>query len=366
MRTWLKETVKVWCNVVSRMLGIHSYLLGNQDTPTNGDAQPEQQEPQNPQPNQGLGAAHQALLLRDVPTRFQPYERPSYFQLRLILLFLVLFVSIILGSFFVITVPISIGRHGMHIWKMISHSTVSTSFEESVPKTHELYTSSLGIYLCWILSRGVSICIQLLPQGRSAVISKLKHWISITMSYTMATIVFVIMIGIIPLLFGLIFELVLVVPLRVSLDQTPVFFLMQDWALGVLYLKIAAALILVGPDWAIKRSIERIYNAGIRNLDLKLMVTELAIPIVSSFGLILAVPYVFAHSIVPIFITNQKTQNFIARRIYPTILIVAITVTLILLQIRQFEKLYVTIKNDKYLVGQKLVNYDQQKKRVNR
>lgn len=186
------------------------------------------------------------------------------------------------------------------------------------------------------------------------------------LSYTAAAAVFIVMIGIIPLLFGLIFELVLVVPLRVSLDQTPVFFLMQDWALGVLYLKIAGALILVGPDWSIKRSIERLYNAGIRNLDLKLVVTELVIPIVSTFGLMLAVPYVFAHSIVPIFIVNQKTQNLIARRIYPTILIVAITVTLVLLQIRQFEKLYVTIKNDKYLVGQKLVNYDQQKKRVNR
>lgn len=364
MRTWLKETIKIWCNVVSHLLGIHSYLLGDQDNVNNTEAQPD--PPQEPAANQGLGAAHQALLQRDVPTKFQPYERPTYFQLRLVSLFLVLFVSIVLGSLIVITVPVSIGRQGMYIWKMLSQSTVTTSFEESIPKTHELYTSSLGIYLCWILSRGISICIQLLPQGRSAVVGKIKSWISITMSYTMAAAVFVVIIGIIPLLFGLIFELVLVVPLRVSLDQTPVFFLMQDWALGVLYLKIAGALILIGPDWSIKRSIERLYNAGIRNLDLKLVVTELAIPIVSTFGLILAVPYVFAHSIVPIFITNQKTQNMIARRIYPTILVVVITVTLVLLQIRQFEKLYVTIKNDKYLVGQKLVNYDQQKKRVNR
>lgn len=346
------------------MLGIHGYLLGDQDTANNADAPAD--PPQEAAANQGLGAAHQALLQRDVPTKFQPYDRPTYFQMRLVLLFLVLIVSIVLGSLIVITVPVSIGRQGMYIWKMLSHSAVSSSFEESIPKTHELYTCTTGIYLCWILSRGISICIQLLPQGRTAIMGKIKNWIYIMLSYTAAAAVFIVMIGIIPLLFGLIFELVLVVPLRVSLDQTPVFFLMQDWALGVLYLKIAGALILVGPDWSIKRSIERLYNAGIRNLDLKLVVTELVIPIVSTFGLMLAVPYVFAHSIVPIFIVNQKTQNLIARRIYPTILIVAITVTLVLLQIRQFEKLYVTIKNDKYLVGQKLVNYDQQKKRVNR
>lgn len=371
MRTWLKETVHLWCSVASRILGIQSYMFGNVNRESGNDGQADPREPANPGANQGanqgLGAAHQAQLQRDVPTKFQPYDRPSYFEFRLMLLFLMMFASVIIGSLVVMTVPVSIGRHCMNLWKMISSSTVVANTDDSIsiPKTHELYTSSLGIYLCWLLSRGVSICIQLLPQGRSAIMTKIKHWLSIAVSYTAAALVLVVMIGVIPLLFGLIFDLVLVIPLRVSLEQTPIYFLMQDWALGVLYLKIASALILVGPDWALKRSIERIYNAGIRNIDLKVIVTELAAPIVITLGLILAIPYVFVHSIVPIFIHNQVSQNFIERRIYPTILIVVITVTLVILQMRQFEKLYVTIKNDKYLVGQKLVNYDQQKKARN-
>ena len=61
-----------------------------------------------------------------------------------------------------------------------------------------------------------------------------------------------------PLLLGLLFELVVVVPLRVPLDQTPVFFPWQDWALGVLHTKIICAITMMGPQWWLKRVIEQV------------------------------------------------------------------------------------------------------------
>lgn len=95
--------------------------------------------------------------------------------------------------------------------------------------------------------------------------------------------------GVIPLLLGLLFELVIVAPLRVPLDQTPLFYpwqvgitmsfiiyfflkhdlnsscmLMpfchfQDWALGVLHAKIIAAITLMGPQWWLKTVIEQVW-----------------------------------------------------------------------------------------------------------
>lgn len=62
---------------------------------------------------------------------------------------------------------------------------------------------------------------------------------------------------------------VLVIPLRVPLEQSPVLFVWQDWALGVLYTKIVCALTMMGPDWAMRRAIERAYRDGIREMDLK-------------------------------------------------------------------------------------------------
>lgn len=356
--------------MVSWCLGIKSYLLGTEPHHTNDDVPPRPA----PEHGQGLGAAHQALLQRDaVPLGFQPYERPKLFGIRLIGLIILMCISLVIGSLVTLTIPVWIGRHGMSVWNVgnhIHHITHMPPVPNTVEETstahtrpHELYTAALGIYLCWVLSRGVSIAVNLFPQGRAAVIEKLKHWISIGTSYAMAAIIFVLMLGVVPLLFGLLLELVVVVPLRVPLSQTPILFLWQDWALGVLYTKIACALTLMGPEWALKRAIDRAYRDGIRDIDLKFIIRELATPVITCFGLALAIPYVIAHSIMPIFFANNITRILIIRRIYPFFLVVAVIIGIVIFQIRQFKKLYVAIKNDKYLVGQRLVNYDHRKKK---
>lgn len=177
-----------------------------------------------------------------------------------------------------------------------------------------------------------------------------------------ASIAFVLLVGVIPLLFGLLLELVVVVPLRVPLEQNPILFIWQDWALGVLYTKIATAVTMMGPEWRLRLAIERAYNDGVREMDLKFIVTELAAPVICVFGLALAIPYAVAYGIIPLFVTNLQTQIFIARRLYPFLLLIISVCVLITIHIRQFKKLYEHIKNDKYLVGRRLVNYEHRKK----
>lgn len=203
------------------ILGIKSYLLGTETRP-NGDEAPHRAQDH----GQGLGAAHQALLQRDVPVGFQPYDRPTMFVFRLVGLIVLMCVSLVLGSLITLTIPVWIGRHGMSIWSVgshinhhITHTTESSSptteeSSQSPTRPHELYTAALGIYLCWVLSRAVAVAVNLFPQGREAVIEKLRHWINIGASYAMATIIFVLMLGVVPLLFGLLLELVVIVPLR--------------------------------------------------------------------------------------------------------------------------------------------------------
>uniref|UniRef100_A0A182WJS7 E3 ubiquitin-protein ligase MARCHF6 n=1 Tax=Anopheles minimus TaxID=112268 RepID=A0A182WJS7_9DIPT len=365
-RIWLKGLVRIWCNVVARMLGIKSYLLGADPRPNEDDAAPPRQQPD---VGAGLAAAHQAIMQRDVPVGFQPYERPQFFGVRLIGLLVLMCISLAIGSLAILTIPVWIGRYGMALGSIgSSHiapppSAVSSTGTETPARPHELYTAAIGMYLCWLISRGIALAVNLLPQGRAAVIARIKHWMSIATSYAMAMIVFVHMLGVIPLMFGLLLELVVVIPLRVPPDQTPVLFLWQDWALGVLYTKIACALTLMGPDWALKRAIEQAYRDGLRDMNLKFIVRELGIPVITCFGLALAIPYVIAHSILPLFFTNPLTRTFFARQIYPFFLLIAFVIGILVLQVRQFKKLYVAIKNDKYLVGQRLVNYDHQRKK---
>ncbi|KAJ8679013.1 hypothetical protein QAD02_014800 [Eretmocerus hayati] len=365
-RTWLKALIRGWCRVVAWMLDLQSYLLRDQaDEP--GPAVVE--EPQHPD----LGAAHQALLQREGPFTFQPYVRPKWFAARLLGLLVCVCISLVLGSLVAMTLPVWIGRRVMALW-MVGAPAPSPAVMPPTPPTnqdggveasvlsgrvHEVYTIACGTYVCWAAARGLALAVSWLPRGRRAILDRFKHWAIIGAK---AFVSCNLLVGVIPLLFGLLLELVVVVPLRVPLEQSPILFVWQDWALGVLYTKIATAVTMMGPEWRLKLAIERAYNDGIREMDLRFIVTELAAPVICCFGLALAVPYAVAYGIVPLVVTNIQTQVIIARRLYPFLLLVGLVCVVISIQIRQFKKLYEHIKNDKYLVGQRLVNYEHRNK----
>ncbi|XP_072379306.1 E3 ubiquitin-protein ligase MARCHF6 [Diabrotica undecimpunctata] len=346
---------------------MHSYLLGDNDKKENqeGDQNDANQQPNQPEVGAGLGAVHQALLMMEPPTGFQPYIRPSFFITRLVGLLISISVSLVLSSLIALTVPVWLGRSVMSLWLVGAPPPapqISTTDAQTEVKVHELYTAACGLYMCWLTARALSLVLGWLPQGRAAMVERLKQWCILGLKTILAS---TILLGVIPLLFGLLLELVVIIPLRVPIYQTPILFIWQDWALGVLYTKIACAITMMGPDWFLRAAIERVYRDGIREMNLTFVFKELAAPVIVSFGLALAVPYAIAYSLVPIFITNLQLKNFIARRLYPFLLLVSIIAVVINLQVRQFRKLYEHIKNDKYLVGQRLVNYDHKKKTQN-
>ncbi|XP_035725094.1 E3 ubiquitin-protein ligase MARCHF6-like isoform X2 [Vespa mandarinia] len=364
-RTWLKALIRGWCRVVAWMLDLQSYLLSDQ---VEEPGQAAHEEPQHPD----LGAAHQALMQRENPTGFQPYTRPLWFPARLIGLLFFVCISLVIAGLIAMTLPAWLGRRVMALWMVgapapsppvLPPALIGSDRNESMTalfgRVHELYTVACGTYICWVAVRGLALAFSWLPRGRRAILDRVKHWVILGMKALVAS---VLLVGVIPLLFGLLLELVVVVPLRVPLEQNPVPFIWQDWALGVLYTKIATALTMMGPDWRIRLAIERAYNEGIREMDLKFIITELAAPVICCFGLALAVPYAVAYGIVPLLVTNLQTQILIARRLYPFLLLVSLVCIVICFQIRQFKKLYEHIKNDKYLVGQRLVNYEHRNK----
>ena len=119
----------------------------------------------------------------------------------------------------------------------------------------------------------------------------------------------ILLVGLIPLMFGLLLEVVALMPVRVPLNQTPIFFLWQDWALGAMYTKITIALTFMGPEWWLKRAIEQLYQDGLRGLNLGYLIPQLVVPAVTCLGLALAIPYVAAHGVVPILISGELLLN---------------------------------------------------------
>ncbi|XP_041736142.1 E3 ubiquitin-protein ligase MARCHF6 isoform X2 [Coregonus clupeaformis] len=354
-RQWLKGLVRAWTVTAGYLLDLHSYLLGEQEDdeanqPVNNNNNPapgHHNNNANPAPavGEGLHAAHQAILQQGGPIGFQPYHRPLRFPFRIVLLIGFMCVTLLVSSLVCLTLPVFAGRWLMSFWTGSS-------------KIHELYTAACGLYVCWLSIRGATVLLAWMPQGRTIIMIKVQEW---SLMILKTLVVALLVAGVIPLLLGLLFELVIVAPLRVPLDQTPLLYPWQDWALGVLHAKIIAAITLMGPQWWLKTVIEQVYANGIRNIDLHFIICKLAAPVISVLLLSLCVPYVIAAGVVPAVGVSGVTpemQILIQRRIYPFLLMVVSIIGILSFQIRQFKRLYEHIKNDKYLVGQRLVNYE--------
>ncbi|KAG5286205.1 hypothetical protein AALO_G00012190 [Alosa alosa] len=344
-RQWLKGLVRAWTVTAGYLLDLHSYLLGDQEENDNNANNNQQARNNNnaiPVVGEGLHAAHQAILQQGGPVGFQPYHRPMKFPFRIVLLIVFMCVTLLLASLVCLTLPVCAGR-----WLM--------SFWTGSAKIHELYTAACGLYVCWLSIRAITVLLAWMPQGRHVILLKAQEW---TLMILKTLIVAVLLAGVIPLLLGLLFELVIVAPLRVPLDQTPLFYPWQDWALGVLHAKIIAAITLMGPQWWLKTVIEQVYANGIRNIDLHFIIRKLAAPVIAVLLVSLCVPYIIATGIVPLIGVKREMENLVQRRIYPFLLMVVMIMGILSFQIRQFKRLYEHIKNDKYLVGQRLVNYE--------
>lgn len=79
-------------------------------------------------------------------------------------------------------------------------------------------------------------------------------------------------------------------------------------------------------------------------------------------GLALAIPCIMARSIAPMITNDETTLVLIERRIYPVVLFSFSFLGLLVFQVRQFKRLYERIRNDKYLVGQRLINFERNTK----
>ncbi|XP_068697497.1 E3 ubiquitin-protein ligase MARCHF6-like isoform X2 [Montipora foliosa] len=355
-RQWLKNVMRGWAVAVAFILNLRSYLLG--DVPLDGAEnvyyfhnRNNQQNRNNPP--QGNAAAQNAVQVQPgaghVPAAdgaaavgFQPYIRPPMFAFKILMLVLLMCVSLSFASFVTLTGPVFIGRSVMLLWM-------------GGASVHELYTAACGLYFIWLVCRVGSVLLSWVPLGWKGVAGKVLEWVVLGLKCVLVALA---LIGLVPLLLGLLFELVVVAPLRVPLDQTPLYFPWQDWALGVLHMKIICAVTMMGPNWWLKGALEQVYQDGVRNINVMFIFRHVTLPVVTCLLLAVTVPYVIAAGIVPMIVRSPETSLFCLRRIYPFLLAMFVLIVGFIFQGRQFRLLYERIKNDKYLVGQKLVNYE--------
>lgn len=358
IRVWSKNLIKIWASTVAWLLDIKSYLLGDQQTNTennnqnNGNNQAnnnnnnnnnlvQAQIAQNPF-HFNVGVAHQALLQNTAPYSNEPYTKPAYFKVRIFALIGLMCLSLLAFSISLLVIPVSIGRY--FLYRLAGNS-----------KINDLYTIVTGLYSIWLSIRLSTIAYNWIQMGLYQLFLKFKERIWIfSKAFAALSMIF----GFLPILFGLLFQQIVINPISCSLNQTPVHSLWQIWALGVLHTKISTALILTGPQWWLREVVDRICQDGVRNINLKFMLVKLVYPITTWLGSALAIPYIISRGIFPLFTNNADFLNKVDKRIYPTTLFLTSFFIFLMFQMRQFKRIYERIRNDKYLVGQRLINFE--------
>jgi len=186
----------------------------------------------------------------------------------------------------------------------------------------------------------------------------LRKWILIGAKMSLLC---VFVLGITPLLAGLAFELVVVTPLRVPINETPLFFVYQDWAMGIVALKVWSRFVVAGVfgDNFWKRNLERVNRQNLEDLDILFVLKEILFPLIKQLGEIIAVPYALSTWIVPIFVASPLLRMACFRYgflVYSVSLVVRFLGSFVQNWNLSLRK---QVFEDKYVVGKSLRNVEQ-------
>ncbi|CAF3522577.1 unnamed protein product [Rotaria socialis] len=356
-RTMLKYLLQLWVELASWILGLRSFLLGDTPSLTITNApQVDQNDnvlpmpivaiPDQPQNDPVEQAPPVQILPAPAPAPAQlalsqPFIEPSFFRLRLAGLCLFTCLSLAFLSVLGLTIPATIGRFLL-------------GFITGSARLHELYTILTGLYILWLITRIIFFIRSLLPFDVNNILTRLKSYSILCMRVLLCTFC---VIGYVPFMIGLASELVLIIPLSTSIEQTAVLTPLRVWIIGLLNTKITIALIMSGPQWRLKTVLERLYQDGLRRIDFAFLINEFLLPFTLNIGMFMAFPYLAVSHVAPT-LFNPHVVHRLERYIYSAIISLMLLLAFVIFQIKQLRLLFEHVRDEKYLVGRRLNNFE--------
>ncbi|KAI3441401.1 RING-CH-type domain-containing protein [Psidium guajava] len=369
LRSTIRSLLHYWFTAVGWALGLTDFLLprpddnGTQET-VNGE--PARQDRLQVVP---LGGHDRAMAVAndsngssnvfqnsDVVEEYDSDEQSDSdrysFVLRIVLLLMVAWMTLLIFNSALIIVPVSLGRKLFNAIPLlpITHGI----------KCNDLYAFIIGSYVIWTGIAGVRYTLEHIRSRRAAILMG-QIWrcscIVIKSSALLSLWIFVI-----PVLIGLLFELLVIVPMRVPTDESPVFLLYQDWALGLIFLKIWTRLVMldhmmpfVDESWRLK--FERVREDGFSRLQGLWVLREIVLPIMMKLLTALCVPYVLARGVFPVFGYPLVVNSAVYRFAWLGCLGLSILCFCAKRFHVWFTNLHNAIRDDRYLIGRRLHNF---------
>ncbi|CAN1854490.1 Probable E3 ubiquitin ligase SUD1 [Linum perenne] len=372
LRTTIKSLLRYWFTAVGWALGLTYYLLPRSDDENgaqeNGNVEPVRQDQLQvvqlgghdravpaaavDDPNRGIPAAGNSNVVEEDENDDQSDSGRYSFILRIVLLLVIAWMTLLVFNSALIIIPVSLGRSLFNAIPLlpITHGI----------KCNDLYAFIIGSYAIWTTLAGARYCLEHVRTKRAAVLfNQIRKWCGIVLKSTALLSIWVF---VIPVMIGLLFELLVIVPMRVPVDESPVFLLYQDWALGLIFLKIWTRLVmldhmmpLVDETWRIK--FERVREDGFSRLQGLWVLREIVFPIVMKLLTALCVPYVLARGVFPVFGYPLVVNSAVYRFAWLGCLSLSIFCFCAKRFHVWFTNLHNSIRDDRYLIGRRLHNF---------
>lgn len=168
-----------------------------------------------------------------------------------------------------------------------------------------------------------------------------------------------------PLLIGLLFELIVVIPFRTPYNETSKFPIIQSWGFGFILLKIWIRFLLVGglgDEW--RNKFEHVMVLGFANIDIYYIVKEIFIPIILNLMDMIIFPFAISKIIIILMLNcgieelniSYETQNLIVRFSYVGYVVFLVIKNLLKKCYKNLVNVYNEIRDSRYLVGIELSN----------
>ncbi|KAE9613615.1 hypothetical protein Lal_00016144 [Lupinus albus] len=377
LRTTIKSLLRYWFTAVGWALGLTDFLLprpddnGNQE---NGNGEPARQERlqvvqagvhdqgvmafAGDDLNRVINAAGELNAAEDNDNDDQS-DTDYAFVLRIVLLLVLAWMTLLVFNSSLIVVPILLGRT---LFNSIPRLPITHGI-----KCNDLYAFIIGSYVIWTAVAGVRYSIEQIRKRRASVLfGQIWKWCAIVVK---SSALLSIWIFVIPVLIGLLFELLVIVPMRVPVDESPVFLLYQDWALGLIFLKIWTRLVmldhmmpLVDESWRAK--FERVREDGFSRLQGLWVLKEIVLPIIMKLLTALCVPYVLARGVFPALGYPLVVNSAVYRFAW----LGCLSFSLFCFCAKRFHvwftNLHNSIRDDRYLIGRRLHNFGEHVQRA--
>jgi E3 ubiquitin-protein ligase MARCH6 len=286
---------------------------------------------------------------------------PPYFRTRIAAFILLIWVFAAASGVGVTIIPLVIGR-----------KLTSSYFSKSVP-VNDVYAFSTG--LCIV---GGSVCAVL--YFRTA-LHEVKDYLrpylqspreaclglsSALLNVCRLAFVFTAFCVLLPSIFALLMELYVLVPMHTHFGSSKghVIHFVQDWTLGVLYTQMAIKFVQWNSASRPAAALDSVFRDGWLRPNASLATRALVLPISLLAGAAVAMPLFVGFALnSTVFYSVPEVQFKVYRYTYPVTLLIGLSAWAVYMVRRRVELWRVNIRDDVYLIGERLHNFSEKRAR---